>query len=156
MNTMKGSSCISNGVKTAIGISFGSGFEEDHSQTFGQLQHKINVAWRQQPSGAWWTVSDPSLGSYEHKERVQLHLSNGVKTAMALVLAQVLRKIIARPLANNCSIKSMWHGDNSNQEPVGLGLCLIPHWAHIKTMKGSSCISNGLKKAICIGFGSGF
>jgi hypothetical protein len=43
---MKGSSCISNGVKTAIGIGFGSGFKEA-SQTFGQLQHKINVAWRQ-------------------------------------------------------------------------------------------------------------
>jgi hypothetical protein len=42
-NTMKGSSCISNGLKTAIGIGFGSGFKEE-SQTFGQLQHKINVA----------------------------------------------------------------------------------------------------------------
>jgi hypothetical protein len=31
---------------TAIGIGFGSGFEEE-SQTFGQLQQKMNVAWRQ-------------------------------------------------------------------------------------------------------------
>jgi hypothetical protein len=47
-NSIKGSSCISNGLKTAIGIGFGSGgFEEDHSQTFDKLQHKINVAWRQ-------------------------------------------------------------------------------------------------------------
>jgi hypothetical protein len=82
---MKGSSFISKGLKTAIGIGFGSGgFEEDNSQTFDKLQHKINVAWRQQPSGACWTVSDPSLGSYEHNERVQLHLSNGVKTAIGI------------------------------------------------------------------------
>ena len=36
-----------------------------------------------------------------------------------------------------------------------VGLCLIPHWALINRMKGSSSVSNGLMTAIGIGFGSG-
>jgi hypothetical protein len=75
-NTMKGSSCISNGIKTAIGIGFGSGFEDLRKRAKLLVNCGIKSMWHgdKQPSGACWTVSDPSLGSYEHNKRVQLHL----------------------------------------------------------------------------------